>query len=117
MANPESLIPFQVGEDDRRNKNGRPVGVKNRSTVAREVLSRVVNLDKATFNKLKKIYPDIEPQMTVEQIMTFVQTGKSISRADTYAYNSVMDSAYGKPAQDLDIKANIHLSDKPIVFE
>jgi hypothetical protein len=40
-----------------------------------------------------------ESEITIEDVMNFRQIEKSISKSNTFAYNSVMDRAFGKPKQ------------------
>lgn len=102
MPNPENLVNFKEGEDERRNLEGRPVGAKNRSTIARQVLAmRAVYPDKI-FLKLKELYPEITKQMTIEEIGNIIIADKMIREADVSAYNALNDSAYGKAKQEID---------------
>lgn len=96
MPNPENLKPFKPGEDERR-QNGRPLGAKNRSTIAREILALTRKLPVGIAMK----HPDMPKSMTVEEIMTLVQIDKAIESEDTQAYKAVLDSAYGAPKQDI----------------
>lgn len=75
----EDLTPFPKGTSG--NPNGRPKGVKNRSTIVRMLLEQ----------------NDQELKMHQKQI------DKAIESGDTSAYNAVLDSAYGKPMQQTDI--------------
>lgn len=112
MANEQNLKPFKKGADSRRNMDGRPNGIKNRSTIARQVLSMNAILPNETMSILKTIYPDISERMTSEEIATIVMVGNAISKGDVNAYKAVMDSAYGAPKQDvdLDVKGSIQIN-------
>lgn len=97
MANEQNLKPFAIGDDPRRNIEGRPEGSKNRSTIARQVLEMQALLPMETLEALKEIYPDIANKMSAEEIATIVMVGNAISKGDVNAYKAVMDSAYGAP--------------------
>lgn len=103
MPNPENLKPFSIGMDDRRNTYGRPVGAKNRSTIAKKVLEMAGLLPEETFLKIKSVFPGIEKTMTAEEIATIVMIGAAIGNTDVAAYKAVMDSAYGAPKQETDV--------------
>lgn len=44
-----------------------------------------------------------EKEITVEMMMVFRQAEKAIQKADTPAFNAVMDRAHGKPAQRTEV--------------
>lgn len=102
-------MPFEEGESGNPQKQfklgqsgnaaGRPVGSKNRSTIARKVLEMRGLLPAEDLLKLQTMFPDISKEMTMEEIITIVQAGKAAAK-DTYAYQALMDSAYGKAQQD-----------------
>lgn len=51
-------------------------------------------------------YFGIEPSdLTVEMMLLFRQAQKAIEQSDTYAFNSVMDRAFGKPKEKLEHSA------------
>ena len=104
---PEAAKEYQFKPGESGNPNGRPKGVKNRSTIARKVLEMKGLLPEKVIDKLKTVFPEIESQMTVEEIMTIVQAGKAIEKGDYYAYSALMDSGYGKPQQTLDVKESV----------
>lgn len=91
------LNHFEKGESG--NPKGRPKGIKDRSTIARQVLGMVGILPDQIFNKLKQMYPAIDKRMTVEEIMTITLANKAISKGDHNAYNALMDSGHGKAPQ------------------
>lgn len=101
MPNPENLIGkgFKPGESG--NPDGRPVGAKNRSTIARKVLEMKALFNADTFEKLQEQFPEITKESTAEEIMTIIQVSNAVSGCDK-AYKAVMDSAYGAPKQELD---------------
>ena len=103
MANEENLIPFKKGESG--NPVGRPVGTKNRSTIAKKWLE--------TPEKFKNpITGEIE-ELTQEDIGTLALVKKA-RQGDVRAYESLMDSAYGKAVQTNDVNVN---RDGPLFME
>lgn len=111
MANEENLKPFKGGEEWKGNKEGRPVGSKNRSTIARKILEMRAIFPKEKFDKLKVLYPELTENMTVEEVMTIIQIDNAVDKADDKSYRAIMDSAYGAPKQEIDqtISGNIIL--------
>ena len=95
---PEGAKPFVPGESG--NPDGRPLGAKNRSTIARKVLEMKGLLSKERMEALKVQFPEISDTMTVEEIMTIVMAERSIM-GDDKAYKAVLDSAYGAPTQEI----------------
>jgi len=105
-------MPFEEGHDKGRltqfssdrqpESNGRPIGVKNRSTIARKILEMSAILPDEMFTKLKENFPDIEQRMSTEEIATLVIVGQAISKGDYNSYKAVMDSAYGAPKQEVE---------------
>lgn len=115
MANEGNLKPFQPGEDARRNTEGRPLGTKNRSTIARKILEMRGLLSAERMTALKAKFPDITDKMTVEEIMTIVMADGAI-QGDDKAYKAVMDSAYGAPKQEVTGADGAPLFPTPIQF-
>jgi len=91
MANEENLKMFQKGESG--NPKGRPVGSKNRSTIAKRWLS--VEQD------LKNPLTSENESMSQEDLMTLALIKKA-REGDTQAYQKLMDSAYGQPIQQIE---------------
>ncbi len=104
-------MPFEKGHNLSANtkftserqpeSNGRPLGSKSRSTIARKVLEMSALMPDEMFNKLKANFPDIEQKMSTEEIATIVIIGQAIAKGDYNSYKAVMDSAYGAPQQDV----------------
>lgn len=44
-----------------------------------------------------------EKNITVEMILVFKQAEKAIQKSDTYAFNAIMDRAFGKPKEKTEI--------------
>ena len=103
MANEENLKPFKKGESG--NPAGRPVGTQNRSTIAKKWLE--------TPEQFKNpITGEIE-ELTQEDIGTLALI-KKMRASDVRAYESLMDSAYGKAVQTNDVNVN---RDGPLFME
>lgn len=94
------LTPNAGGEVP--NPNGRPKGSRNRSTIAKWVLSLSGVFPDKVFEELKKIYPEIEKQMSVEEIAMVMQANRAIQKSDTKALEFLINSAYPphKPDQE-----------------
>ncbi len=90
MANEENLIPYKKGQSG--NPKGRPVGSKNRSTIAKKWLS--VEQD------LKNPLTGEKENMSQEDLMTLALI-KRAREGDTQAYQQLLDSAYGAPIQQI----------------
>jgi hypothetical protein len=82
MANEENLIPYKKGQSG--NPKGRPVGSKNRSTIAKKWLS--VEQD------LKNPLTGDKETMSQEDLMTLALIKKA-REGDTQAYQKLLDSA------------------------
>lgn len=112
-------MPFKKGNTvgkqftkDRQpeNNTGRPVGSISRSTVAKRILALKATMPKDVMDELKKVYPQIENNMTIEEAMTIVQAKQAIN-GDNQSYKLLMDSAFGAPKQEIEgyIDGNIIL--------
>ncbi len=91
MANEQNLIPFEKGKSG--NPKGRPVGSKNRSTIAKKWLS--VEQD------LKNPLTSLTEKMSQEDLMTLALIKKA-REGDVQAYQKLLDSAYGAPVQQIE---------------
>ena len=94
MPNPENLIGkgFLPGESG--NPNGRPIGSKNRSTIARKWLELELSAKNPLTGEMEKL--------SQEDILTLTQIKKAQVESDTNAYKAVMDSAYGAPKNEVE---------------
>ena len=97
MANEENLIPYEKGQSG--NPKGRPVGSKNRSTVAKKWLSIEQNLKNPLTSEMET--------MSQEDLMTLALIKKARD-GDTSAYQKLLDSAYGQPIQQIE-QTNIEI--------
>jgi hypothetical protein len=96
----ENLIKFEKGESG--NPKGRPVGSKNRSTIAKYWLE--INQD------LKNPLTGITEKMTQEDLMTLALIKKA-REGDVAAYKALMDSGYGAATQVIDQNTNLNIND------
>ena len=87
-------------------KNGRPKGSQSRAVIARKVLAMQGILPDEMFEALKVIFPEIEKQMTFEEIGAIAQAANMV-KGDTAAYKAIMDSGYGMPKQEMEIDNKI----------
>jgi len=93
MPNPENIEPYKMKKGTTLNPNGRPKGVRNRSTVAREWLE--------VSQKIKNPITGETQELEQQDIMTLALIKKA-REGDVSAYRELMDSAYGKAIQQID---------------
>jgi hypothetical protein len=100
--NDQNLKPVQPGEV--RNPKGRPTGARNRKTLAKWIMTLAADevLPESILVIMRAKYPNLK-DMSVEEIMLLAQVAKSIDKRDTFAFNAVMDTAYGRPSQALEV--------------
>jgi hypothetical protein len=91
MAREDNLKKFT--SEYQPEKNGRPKGAKNRSTIAKYWLE--VN------QKLKNPLTGAEETMSQEDLMTLALIKKA-REGDVSAYKALMDSGYGAPLQQIE---------------
>jgi hypothetical protein len=92
MANEENLKPFKKGYDKRRENNGRPKGSRNRSTIVRQWLEVKETIKNPITQELEEL----------EQV-DIITLGliKKARKGDVQAYRELMDSGFGKIAQEV----------------
>lgn len=120
-----NIMPFQKGNKvgNRFNKDkqpenvGRPAGVRNRSTIAKEVLNTMLQMPDDIFEKAKEIYPTVQRQLTGEQFATWAVLFKVIRTGDQAALKALLDSAYGNTKQEIDIIGDIKITDNRLQIE
>ena len=102
---PGNSVGVQFSTDNQPVNNGRPPGVRNRSTVARKVLDMLITIPDETYTTLQANFPDIAKQVTIEEYITMQQA--VLATKETNAYKAVMDSAYGAPKQEIEQSGNL----------
>jgi len=102
MANNDNLKPFKKGISG--NPKGRKKGVRNRSTIIKELFNSISVLDEFDFNQLQSKFPHITNDMSIEYLMTLVQVNNAIFKGDLRAYKLLNDSLYGTPIRQLDLE-------------
>ena len=105
MSKADRIKEFQYKKGQSGNPTGRPVGTKNRSTIANKWLS--------TTEKFKNPITGEYEQLTQEDIGTLALV-KKMRAGDVRAYTALMDSAFGKAIQTNDININ---EDLPLFIE
>ena len=99
MANNENLKPFKKGISG--NPKGRKKGVKNRSTIIKELFNSIGVLNDYDFDQLQSKFPHITNDMSIEYLMTLVQVNNAIFKGDLRAYKVLNDSLYGTITKEL----------------
>jgi hypothetical protein len=82
----------------------RKIKNRTRSQVVRNVLNMTTRMPDATMNQLRAAFPEVEEEMSVEETITLMLVSRVLRNGDVNAYNALMDSAYGKPTQQLNVK-------------
>ena len=100
MANNSNLKPFKKGVSG--NPKGRKKGVRNRSSIIREVFNSISVLNEEDFNQLQSKFPHIKNDMSIEYLMTLVQVNNAIFKGDLRAYKVLNEALYGTPTKELD---------------
>ena len=91
MPNKENLKKFSA--EYQPEKNGRPKGSRNRSTIARLWLE--------TTQKAKNPITGVEETLSQEDLGTLAMV-KKMRDGDVSAYKALMDSGYGAPVQQIE---------------
>lgn len=99
MANNSNLKPFKKGVSG--NPKGRKKGVKNRSSIIKELFDSIGVLNDYDFNQLQSKFPHITNDMSIEYLMTLVQVNNAIFKGDLRAYKVLNDSLYGTTTKEL----------------
>jgi len=102
MANGDNIKPYEFKKGQSGNPKGRPVGSKNRSTIAKKWLETIENVKNPITGEFE--------ELTQEDIGTLALI-KKMRSGDVRAYNSLMDSAFGKPNETSNITIN---SEQPL---
>ena len=101
-----TLNPPSKG-DPSPNPNGRPKGVRNRSTVLREFLEATL--------KTKNPITGLEETLTVEQRMALSMIAQVLTKGNVQAWNSIKDDVYGKITDK--IESNLTITDLDVTPE
>lgn len=104
-------MPFQKGNklghrftmDNQPEEKGKKPGTLNRSTIPKQILAMRGLYPDKVFQILKETYPELEKDMTVEQMLYITQLDKAIKEKDTGAANFIISSAHGQPKQEIDL--------------
>jgi hypothetical protein len=104
----EDIEKFKFEKGQSGNPNGRPVGSKNRSTIAKKWLELNTNETNPLTNQIENL--------SQEDIITLKQIEKA-KDGDSNAYKLLMDSTYGMPQQQTEVNATVTNKEfKPIEF-
>jgi capsid portal protein len=91
MANEKNLKKFS--SEYQPEKNGRPKGSRNRSTIVRQWLEVIQQVNNPVTGQNEPL--EIQDQITLQQIVKALE-------GDTNAYKELMDSAHGKAVQSFE---------------
>lgn len=93
---------FKPGESG--NPDGRPEGVKDRSTVIQSIIETDITTPEELERWMDKWEGHIPKKLSMEDLMVWMQVIKAIKEKDTKAYKALMEGRYGKPGQSIDQK-------------
>lgn len=112
-GNPPKEFQFKPGQSG--NSKGRGKGIPNRSTIALNVLKMKGKLPGEILRNLEKMYPEFFKKKgegwSNEFLATIRLAQKAIIKGDVLAYNVIMDSAYGKARQSLELGVDDTISE------
>jgi hypothetical protein len=91
----------QFTSENQPKNPGRPLGRKNRSTIARMYLDAISKVQ-------NPLNPNEELDLSYEEAITLAQIAKALKDKDTAAYNALMDSAFGKAKQTTEAKIEMN---------
>lgn len=98
---PKGAKVFEAGTSG--NPNGRPEGARSRSTIPKQLLAMRGLYPDKVFEVLKQTYPELEKDMTIEQMLYVTQLDKAIKEKDTQAANFIITSAHGQAKQEIEM--------------
>lgn len=104
----DNKVGVQFSKDHQPESNGRPLGSKSRSTIAKKVLEMTGVLPDEMFDALKAIFPDIDKKMSFEEIGN-IAIAANMVKGDVASYKAIMDSAYGAPKQEVEHSGSIKI--------
>jgi hypothetical protein len=113
----DNLIPFKKGvPSPHRNTKGRPrkfiLELKEQGYKLSEVTDSIAVLISLTEEELKDIY-DNENSTVLEKVVSSAIL-KSIRRGDMTSIESLLNRAYGKSRQQVDVEANVNITNHSI---
>jgi hypothetical protein len=91
MPNPQNLKPCNKGETN--NPNGRPKGVRNRSTIVRYWLEAIKEAKNPITGQLE--------QLPIQDQIVLALIGKAL-KGDVAAFKELMDSGHGKITEKIE---------------
>lgn len=99
-------VPFGIGQPDPSPEQKKAGWAKKKrgQELAKAVLELAFKgMKDSQLKKAAAEYFNVpEEEITVETMLLFRQAEKAIQKADTYAFNSVMDRAHGKPKEKVE---------------
>jgi hypothetical protein len=114
-TNPDSLKniePHKWKPGESGNPAGKPPGIRNYSTVIRDVLDQVMiageeHDDDSTL--IKKLEESLGRKVTRRELMVYKQTLLAM-QGNTYAFNSLADREEGRPTQKIEAEVEANVS-------
>ena len=99
-------VEHQIKPGEIRNPKGRG-SIPNRSTIAKLVLNMKVSPPEEILRGLRQMYPNFfnkkSKKWTNELLASLRQTQKAIIKGDTRALEIMLDSAYGKAKESVEL--------------
>ena len=95
MGNQQNIEKHKFKKGESGNPAGRPLGVRNRSTIIREWLE--------TKKRSKNPLSDQEEELEVQDLMVLAMIGKAL-KGDVNAFKELMDGGHGKMANHVEVK-------------
>lgn len=110
-----NTLGSKFSADNQPQSNGRPAGVKNRATIAKQILETILTIPEKQWEKFKQFWPELPQQITGEEMITYAAAYRALKR-DT-SYRILMDSRYGAPKQEVDMIGEIKITDHKLSIE
>ncbi len=110
---PEGATPFKPGVSG--NPAGKPLGTRNRNTIAKQILNLMVQIPDKLYKKYQVVWPELQQKVTTEEMMSIAAAYRSLKR--DMSYKVLMDSAYGAPKQEVDMVGEIKITDHKLTIE
>jgi hypothetical protein len=95
MPNPENIVKHKFKKGQTGNLNGRPKGVRNRSTIVKHYLEALITQTNALTGN--------EDTLPASDLMTLKLIKTVLEKGDVQAFKELMDSGYGTIAQNLNL--------------